>query len=159
MVGDEFHNWMAGLFRGYVRRRVQQYVSQRCKMKKKTYQRTYHKSGPSAKNSSGPNVQDPIWVACLVWTTAKSVFVKYYTEIILYILYRTFSTRPWCCAIGQTVGSQNIVYYGIPGFAAKKHITSSTCRHGLERSRVKSSPTNIPLYLWYVLCEYSTEGT
>ena len=27
-------------------------------------------------------------------TTAASVFVKYYAEIILYILYRTFSTRP-----------------------------------------------------------------
>ena len=44
-------------------------------------------------------------------------------------------------------------------FRRQKHVTSSTCRHSLERSRVKSSTTNIPLYLWYVLCEYSTEGT
>ena len=41
-------------------------------------------------------------------------------------------------------------------FRRQKHVTSSTCRHGLERSRVKSSPTNIPLYLWYILWKKRT---
>ena len=45
-----------------------------------------------------------------------------HAEIILYIVYRTFSSRNLSCAIGQTVRSQNINCYSIPVFCRPIYI-------------------------------------
>ena len=98
-----------------------------------------------------PNARSLMWVASLVRAITVSVFVKVKEGIILYILYRTFFSRHLSCVTGQTVRSQNIKYYGIPVFCRQKYITSFMSRPDLEWSRVKSRPTSIPLYIWYVL--------
>ena len=51
---------------------------------------------------------------------------------------------------GRRQGCTNIEYYGILVSCGQKYVKSFTSRTDLKRSRVKFSPTSIPLYLWYL---------
>ena len=75
---------------------------------------------PPIQPETGSNIRDPIYVATRMRNTTVSVFVKYLTKIILYILCCLFSCCHLTCATAQTAQSKNIIYYSTPSFCGQK---------------------------------------